>query len=315
MKKLFFIPIICILALTFCLGGTAYAQKERALPDAGITPDSPFYFADKWSKQLTLIFTFKAENKVNKSLQYAKERLAEMDSMLARNKFKEATEANNEYQNCLDIVTEYTERSRNKGIDTSETVVMAASEYLDLVSDSMYLASENAQELLIQTRERTRTCQETALRTLAQDESEEAIRLNLMLMERQLNRINANVDDGQATRLHEALQEYERLANLGEEISQIAGEQGKGTTTNQLTSQATDSQLQALTQAQQRFQKQSLQVVNNSTQNCIENQVRVATRFQTQNQTGQIQENNTSTPTEIQEKSKQHASNGGTQRN
>ena len=313
MKKLFFIPLICILALTFCLGGTAYAQKEVALPAVGITPDSPFYFADKLSKRLNLILTFKSENKVQKSLQYAKERLAEMDDMLARNKFKEATEANNEYQNCLALATEYTERSRNKGVDTSETVFLAASEYLDLVTDSTGLASESAQKLLTQAREITRTCQETALRTLAQGESEKAIRLNLMLMERQLNRINANVEDQQSTRLQEALQEYERLGILSEEISQIARGLGKRATVDQLVSQATASQLQVLTQAQQRFQKQSQQAVNNSTQNCIENQERVVTRFKAQNQTGQLQEN-ISIPAETPEKSKQHASNRGFQR-
>ena len=68
MKKLFIVPLICVLVLTLCLGGTAFAQEEKGLPDPGITPDSPFYFADKWSKQLALMFTFKAENKIQKTL-------------------------------------------------------------------------------------------------------------------------------------------------------------------------------------------------------------------------------------------------------
>lgn len=314
MNKLFVIPLICILALTFCLSGTVYAKNEELLPDAGITPDSPFYFADKWSKQLTLMLTFKAENKVQKSLQYAKERLAEVENMLAGDKFKEVSKANNEYNNYLSIATKFTERARNKGVDTSETVLLATSEYLELVNDSMGLASENAQELLTQTRERTRSCQEAVLKSLAQEDSEKAIRLNLMLMERQLIRINANVGNQQTIRIQQELQEYERLENLGEEISKIAGRQGTGATDNQLSSQATGSQLQAFTQAQQRFQKQYQQVVNNSTQNCTQNQVKVVTRFQSQNHTGQMQQNTTE-PTETQEQSKQQACNGGSQRN
>jgi len=48
MKKLFMVPIIAILALTFCFSGVAYAQEaEATLPDPGTTPDSLFYFMDK----------------------------------------------------------------------------------------------------------------------------------------------------------------------------------------------------------------------------------------------------------------------------
>ncbi|UCG83207.1 MAG: hypothetical protein JSW38_13765, partial [Dehalococcoidia bacterium] len=61
MKRFFMVPIITILALAFCLGGVAYAQEdETTLPEPGTTPDSPFYFVDKWSKQLSLMFTFNA---------------------------------------------------------------------------------------------------------------------------------------------------------------------------------------------------------------------------------------------------------------
>ncbi|MDH5781614.1 MAG: DUF5667 domain-containing protein, partial [Dehalococcoidia bacterium] len=96
MKKLKIVPLVCVFALTFCFGGVAYGQEEAGLPGPGITPDSPFYFADKWAKQLTLMFTFKEEAKVRKALQYAEERLAELDVMLAKNRVREATEANNE---------------------------------------------------------------------------------------------------------------------------------------------------------------------------------------------------------------------------
>ena len=80
MKKLIIVPLICILALTFCFSGAAYAQEDEGLPNPGITPDSPFYFADKWAKQLALMFTFKTESKVRNAIKYADERLAEVDA-------------------------------------------------------------------------------------------------------------------------------------------------------------------------------------------------------------------------------------------
>ena len=313
MKKLFIVPLICILALTFCFGGTAYAQEEEVLPDPGITPDSPFYFADKWSKQFALMFTFKAENKVQKALQFAKERLTEVDAMLARNRFREATEANNEYQNYLSIATQYTERAQNKGIDTSETVALALSENLGFLNDSIAGAPEDALMLLTQTRERTKTCQETALRSMAQGDPEKAIQTNLMLMERQLNRINTRVEQQQSTRLQEELQEFERLDNLGEEISQIARGLGKGTTVDQLVGQATAYHLQVLAQVHQRVQEQAQQAIEDAIQNRIENHERVVTELKAQKQLGQVQEE-PPIKAEISEKMKQRASAGGSQR-
>ncbi|MFC1934550.1 DUF5667 domain-containing protein, partial [Chloroflexota bacterium] len=69
MKKLFMVPIIVILALMLCSSGVVYAQEaETTLPDPGTTPDSPFYFMDKWGKQISLAFTFNAQRKGEKAL-------------------------------------------------------------------------------------------------------------------------------------------------------------------------------------------------------------------------------------------------------
>lgn len=307
MKKLFIVPLICVLVLTFCLGGNAFAQEEEGLTDPGITPDSLFYFTDKWSKQLALMFTFKEENKVQKALQYAEERLAEVDAMLTGNKFREATEANNQYQNCLNITMQYMERARIKGVDTSETVVLSLSEHLGFVNDSMVGASEDALMLLTQTRERARTCQKTALISMAQGDPEKAIQANLMLMECRLNRINAQAEEQQSANLWEELQEYEHLNTLGEEISRIAREMGTGTSVDQLVAEATANQLQVLAQVQQRVQEQSQQITNNTTQNRIENHEMVVTELKAQNQFGKTQEG-PPVPAEISEKMKNNGS-------
>jgi hypothetical protein len=310
MKKLVIAPLICILALTFCLTGAAYAQEEEALPDPGITPDSSFYFADKWAKQLALMFTFQAESKVQKALHYADERLAEVDAMLVRNRIREATDANNEYQNCLEIATQYMERARVKGIDTSETVALTTSKHLQFLNDNIADAPEDAYAVLTQTRERARICQETALMTMARGDPEKAIQTNLMLMERQLDRIRVRAEERDTVRLQEELREYERLGNLGEEISQIARQLGKGITVDQLVGQATTYHLQVLAQVHQCVQEQSRQAVEDAIQNCVQNHQRVVTELKAQNQLGQIPEEPT-IPDEISEKIKQQTSSGG----
>ena len=89
MKRLFMVPLIAILALMLCSSGVAYAQEtETTLPDPGITPDSPFYFIDQWGKSISLAFTFNAQEKAEKALRYADERMAEIDAMMAQNKVK-----------------------------------------------------------------------------------------------------------------------------------------------------------------------------------------------------------------------------------
>ncbi len=313
LKKLVIFPLTCILALTFCFSGVAYAEEEEPLPDPGITPDSPFYFADRWAEQLGLFFAFGADAKVEKALQYAEERLAEVDAVLARNRVREAAEANDGYQNCLAFATQYMERARNEGVGTSETVTLAVSKHLEFLNDSIAGAPENAQMILTQTRERARTYQETALRTMAQGDPEKAMRTNLMLMERQLTRIRVRAEEQDAVRLQEELQEFERLGNLGEEISQIARELGKGTTVDQLVGQATANQLQILAQVHQRVREQSQQAIEDVMQNRVESHERVVTELKEQNQLGQVPEE-PPVPDGISEKIEQRASSGESQR-
>lgn len=310
MKKLSIVLLICILSVTFCFSGTVYAQEDEVLPDPGITPDSPFYFADRWAEQLSLMFTFRGEARVQKALQYAEERLAEMDAMLARNKVRATTEAADGYNNCLAIATQAMERAREKGINTSEVVALAASKHIEVLDDSIAGAPENAQSILTQARERARTCQETALCSLAQGDPEEAIRLNLRLMQRQLNRTRVCAEENETIRLQEELKEFERLGNLGEEISQIAKGLGNDTTVDQLIGQATAYHLTVLAEVHECVQRQAQQAVEDAMQVCVKNHERVVAALKEKNMLGQIPEE-PPIPDEILEKIRQHGSSGG----
>ncbi len=290
MKNLFIVLLISILALTFFSGGVAYAQEDMELPDPGITPDSPFYFADKWAKQLSLMFTFREEAKVEKALRYAEERLSEMNAMLAQNKTRAATQATNEYNNCLAIATQYMEQARKKGVDTSGDVTLAVSKHIGVLNKSIDDAGENQQRIMTDARERARICQETAARTMAQSDPEKAIRTNLTLMEQQLNRIRVRSEEQQATGLQEELQEFERLNNLGQEISQIAKGLGKGTTVDQLIGQATANHLAVLAEVHERTQVQAQGTVENAMQVCVENHERIVTELKEKNMLGEISE-------------------------
>ena len=291
MKRFFMVPIITILAITFCFGGVAYAQEaEATLPDPGTTPDSPFYFMDKWGKQISLAFTFNAGEKAQKALSYADERMAEINAMMNQNKIKAANQAAKEYQNCLEIATKNMEQARLKGTDVSEEVVLMAEKHLGYLIDSADNATEEARMLMTQTRERAMICQESALKNMAQDDPEKAAQFNLQLMERQLNRIRVQAQDPETEGLQARLEVYNRLGNLGEEISQIAKGLGKETTVDQLVGLATAHHLEVLAEVQQHVQGESQQEIQATIQNRVQNHEQVVTRLQEQNQLGQVPE-------------------------
>ena len=237
MKKLFMVPTAVALVLMFCFSGVVYAQDaEATLPDPGTTPDSPFYFMDNWGKQISLMFTFNAEAKTQKALRYADERMAEIDAMMAQNKIKEATKAANGYQNFLEVANKYMGQVRLKGGDISEEVALMAEKHLGYLCDNTESAMEDALMLMAQTRERAMTCQETALKNMAQGNPEKAAQFNLQLMERHLNRIRVQAEEPETVGLQaqNQLGEVPEEAPIPEEIPETVrqrissgGSQGK----------------------------------------------------------------------------------------
>jgi len=310
MKKLSIALLIGILSLTFCFSGAVYAQEDAGLPAPGITPDSPFYFLDRWAERLNLMFTFRPEARAQKALHYAEERLAEMDTMLTRNNARATTRAADGYNNCLAVAIQAMERASEKGVNASEVVALATSRHIEVLGDTIAGAPENARGALTQARERARTGQETALRSLARSDPEEAIQLNLMLMQQQLNRTRIWAEENETIRLQEELREFERLGSLGEEISQIAGGLGKNTTVDQLIGEATAYHLAVLSEVYERVPEQAQQAIEDAMQVCVENHERVVTALKAKNMLGQIPEE-PAVPDEILKKIKQHAPSGG----
>jgi hypothetical protein len=272
-----------------CFSGVAYAQEDEAtLSDPGTTPDSPFYFMDKWGKQLSLMFTFNAGEKADKALRYADERMAEMDAMMARNKIKEATRAENEYRWCLQKAIENMEQARINSVGVSEKVALMAEKHLGHLCDNTGNAPEDARMLMTQTRERAMICQEAALKNMAQGDPEKAAQFNVQLMTRQLNRIRVQAEAANGEAVQARLEVYNRLGNLGEEISQIARQLGKGVAVDQMVGMATGHHLEVLNQVQQRVQGEAQQAVEATFQNRAQTHEQAVKRSQKLNQLGPV---------------------------
>ncbi|MEK7664197.1 MAG: hypothetical protein AAB340_02035 [Patescibacteria group bacterium] len=59
-----------------------FAQNGAALPNAGLTPESPFYFLDRLGEALRELFTFSPEGKARLQVEFAAERVAEIKIIL-----------------------------------------------------------------------------------------------------------------------------------------------------------------------------------------------------------------------------------------
>src|SRR3989338_1918963 len=79
--------ILIVFALLFFVPGLIHAQTE--LPGPGITPESNFYFLDKFGEALREFFTFNSEAKARLQVTFAGERIAEI-KLILENKGVEA---------------------------------------------------------------------------------------------------------------------------------------------------------------------------------------------------------------------------------
>lgn len=108
--SLLFIPIL------------AFAHKPVALPSAGLTPESAFYFVDKIGEALREFFTFNPEAKAHLQIDFAAERIAEIKIILETKgvNAKGLEVAQARLQKHLGDAAEIVIKQKSKGKDVGE---------------------------------------------------------------------------------------------------------------------------------------------------------------------------------------------------
>ena len=82
MKK---IITTAMLVSSLLVGGAVFAQSPQvALPSAGLTPESSFYFLDRLGENLRQFFTFNPEAKAKLQIEFAGERIAEIKMIVEK---------------------------------------------------------------------------------------------------------------------------------------------------------------------------------------------------------------------------------------
>jgi len=293
LKKFGLILLGSLIITSLLLSGTAYAQEEEELPDPGITPDSPFYFLDNWGKNIGLFFAFGPEAKARKALEYAEERLAEVQAMAVKNRIREVEQATNGYNEFLAIVAERAEEARQQGVsdNISEKVALATSKHLSVLDRVKETVPEQAREAIAQAREASINGQQNALRALARERLERAAEINLAAIEGRLNRARVQTEEGNTEEIEEALDDADKMFRFGEEISEIAQGLGKDTTTvEQLVAQATSAHLEVLAEIHEKVPEQARVSIENAIANLLVNRERVVEALKNKGSLGEIPE-------------------------
>lgn len=263
MKKLGIFSLVITLVMSFTIPTGVFAAEPLEtdiIAEAGMAPDSPLYFLERWGEQISLTFTFKAENKVQKALQYAEERLAEAEAMAVQNNVRAMEKAANVYQNCLEVATRNMEKAMTKGIDTSEQVTDMMSKHIAYSYQYQYAhrqgdtECDDCQQIRQQIRQKAQICQEDTVEALCSQDPEAAVRLNLRLMEQECNRIQNMTEQGNGEQANEALQQWERLRNMNQEMLSNPEQTGLSNETCEMAQQSEAYQNGIVSQVRNCFQ-------------------------------------------------------------
>lgn len=290
-RKLGIALITCLLCASFLFSGTAYA-KDEALPDPGMTPDSPFYFLDTWGKNIGMSLAFGPEAKARKALQYAEERLAEARAMATDNRVREMTRAANDYDGFMAMVATRAEEARRLGAsdNISERVALATAKHLSVLDRIKDQVPDQAKEAIVRAREASMNGQINALRALAENRPEKALDISAETIKDRLERARARATDNVTADVAEALDDADRLAEIEDEMVAIAQKKGVDVTAiEERLARSTSNRLEVLGRVYEKVPEQARPAIANALENSLVKYDRVIERLSGDNITGEMQ--------------------------
>ncbi len=280
----------CLLLTSLFIGGAAYAQDEE-LPDPGLTPDSPFYFLDKWGKGIGMFFAFGSEAKAKKALQYAEERLAEVREMAAKNRVREMEQAANDYEGFMAMVRERLEAAERYGMsdNVSERVSLTTGKHLRVLDKIKDELPEQARAALTRARTASMNGQVNALRALSKARMERAIDIAADTVEDRLERARVRATENVTADVEEALDYAARIVELEEELTALAEEQGIDITAIiQRLAQSTTNRLDILSEVYEKVPENARQGIANAIENSVRKYERAVEKLTEENAAGDI---------------------------
>jgi len=258
--------IVTLMVLGMLIGSGVVHAQTTDLPAPGVLPTSPFYFVKGFFEGVGTFFTFGASAKAERYLALAERRLAEAEALAAQGDVRaEAAVARYEAQ-----YAEARERAAQvANIDLEARVADATTKHLAVLDDVISRVPEEAKEAVRSAKEQSIAGQLEALRGIAARDPERAVDIFARAAEQRLLVAQARAGRGgdgedESENVGDALEDYEKYAQFGQEISTLAqGIRTGETTVEDLVRRATSRHLQVLEsvrttlppQAQQEFQR------------------------------------------------------------
>ena len=140
----------------------------------GIKPSNIFYFLDTTTENIILFFTFNPENKAKKALEYADERLAEIEASVEEKNSGAIKTAITNYESNIALATEKSKEIKGKGQEENLLNLIAdnASRNQEVLSAVLIKVPEEARAAIRQAIESSRKGQEEATWQIAELKSE-----------------------------------------------------------------------------------------------------------------------------------------------
>lgn len=185
-------------------------MQASAAMSAGVKPGSFFYFFDTAFENIGLFFIFNSENKAKKSLEYADERLAEIEE-IAEEKNPDAVKAAiANYESNIALATEKSKDVKDKG--RAETLLTSiadnAAKNQEVLSAVLIKVPEEAREAITQAISASRKGQEEATKQITELKGE------VEQLKKEVRELKQKRDDQQTS-------EMEKLRNEVEELKKV----------------------------------------------------------------------------------------------
>jgi len=145
-----------------------------AAANAGVKPGSFFYFFDTTFEKLGLFFTFNPEKKAKKALDYAGERLAEIEVIAGGKNPNVIKTVIANYESNVALATEKSKEIKDKGQAESLFTSIAdnTSKYQEILAEVLAKVPDEAKETITKAIEASRKGQEEATKQIAELKSE-----------------------------------------------------------------------------------------------------------------------------------------------
>ena len=137
------------LAGALMIGNGAYASNEATdlTKYAGTTPDSPLYVFDQLGEDIQLAFTFDSQKKSELLLSYAKERLAESQTMINENKTQYVNDLTKSYTDTMTKAEDTVSQTISDGSTTDQEKADLSNSLEDVASTEDSLDDSLSKEL------------------------------------------------------------------------------------------------------------------------------------------------------------------------